>query len=177
MLNFRSIPNILTLFRIVLAFMLLFVVLHSNLLFLQNNLNYCATFIFCLASLTDFFDGYIARKFSFISTFGEIFDPLADKLLILSAFIGLLILDRVDPWSVFLILSREFFVTGLRVVAVSNGINVAASNLGKYKTASQIIAIIALFMDFDYAIFILWFAVFITIYSGYDYLRSYLTFK
>lgn len=103
--------------------------------------NYLTCLIFCIASFTDFFDGYIARRYNFHSRFGEVFDPLADKMLILSAFIALLILDRTSPWAVFLILSREFFITGLRVMVAGSGTSVAASRSGKYKTGAQITAI------------------------------------
>lgn len=178
MFRFEYLPNFLTILRIFLAFLLLCIMLYGDILFQapihSSWINYFSTLLFCIASITDFFDGLIARKFSIISTFGEIFDPLADKLLMLSAFIGLLVLDRVNAWAVFLILSREFFITGLRVVAVSKGINVAASNLGKYKTGFQITAIALLLMDYSFASYVLWLAVFITIYSGYDYVKSYL---
>ena len=129
--------------------------------------------MFCVASITDFFDGFIARAFNVSSAFGEIFDPLADKLLMLAALIGLLVWNRAEVWAVFLILSREFFITGLRVVAASKGIKVAASNLGKYKTGLQITAIAFLLMDYSFANATLWLAVALTLYSGYDYVRMY----
>ena len=91
----------------------------------------------------------------------------------LAAFIGLLVIDRVNVWAVFLILGREFFITGLRVVAAAKGLKVAASNLGKYKTGLQITAIAFLLMDYSFANATLWLAVIITLYSGYDYARSY----
>ena len=91
----------------------------------------------------------------------------------LSAFIGLLILNRADAWAVFLILGREFFITGLRVIAASKGLKVAASNLGKYKTGLQITAIAFLLMDYSFANATLWLAVIITLYSGYDYAKAY----
>lgn len=105
--------------------------------------------------------------------FGEIFDPLADKLLMLAALLGLLVLGRANVWAVFLILSREFFITGLRVVAASKGVRVAASNLGKYKTGLQITAIAFLLMDYSFGNATLWLAVFLTLYSGYDYVKMY----
>ena len=105
---------------------------------------------------------------------GAILDPLADKMLTLAAFLGLMILDRASPWAVFLILTREFFITGLRVVAVQEGRDVSASLLGKTKTVIQLIAIGFLLMDWIFAQTLLWCAVAITFYSGYEYTRDYL---
>lgn len=172
----QNIPNILTIFRIFLTFLMLFVIIYRPIpAFVDSSwINYMACLIFCIASITDFFDGYIARVYNVKSKFGEIFDPLADKMLILGAFIGLLLLDRANPWAVFLILSREFFITGLRVMAASDGKNVAANNLGKYKTGFQITAIAFLLADlFPGGEVLLWVAVFVTLYSGYDYTREY----
>ena len=172
----RNIPNILTIFRILLAFLLLCVILYRPFpSFVDFSwVNYTACLIFCIASITDFFDGYIARIYNVKSKFGEVFDPLADKMLILGAFIGLLLLERANPWAVFLILSREFFITGLRVIAASEGKNVAANNLGKYKTGFQITAVAFLLADlFPGGEALLWIAVFVTLYSGYDYTKAY----
>lgn len=119
----KSLPNFLTISRIFLSVFLLFFLLHSDLLLPdwvdKSWVNYFACLIFCIASITDFFDGYIARNFKLESTFGAVFDPLADKMLILSAFIGLLLVGKANAWAVFIILSREFFITGLRVVVAS----------------------------------------------------------
>ena len=173
----QSLPNILTIARIILSVLLLGILLYGEILLPlpihPSWINYFACLFFCIASATDFFDGFIARHYHANSVFGEIFDPLADKLLILSAFIGLLVLNRVDAWAVFLILGREFFITGLRVVAASKGLKVAASNLGKYKTGLQITAIAFLLMDYSFAWIFLWLAVILTLYSGYDYAKSY----
>ena len=174
----RHIPNILSISRIFLSFLLLFVVLHHTLIFPEyvdfSWVNYFACLIFCIASLTDFFDGYIAREYRVKSFFGEVFDPLADKMLILSGFIALLALDRASEWAVFLILSREFFITGLRVVAVGSGKSIAASNIGKYKTGAQITAIAFLLADFfPGGEVILWIATFLTLYSGLSYTVEY----
>ena len=158
-------PNLLTASRLLGTFVIPF-------LFFRGN--YIGTVLATVAfSITDFFDGFIARTFNVSSVFGEIFDPLADKLLMLAALIGLLVWNRADVWAVFLILSREFFITGLRVVAASKGIKVAASNLGKYKTGLQITAIAFLFMDYSFANATLWLAVALTLYSGFDYVRMY----
>ena len=176
-MNLKALPNILTTLRIGFAFLLLAILLYGR-DWLPDSIhptwiNYLACLVFCLASITDFFDGFIARNFQVTSVFGEIFDPLADKLLMLSAFIGLLILNRADAWAVFLILGREFFITGLRVIAASKGLKVDASNLGKYKTGFKITAIAFLLMDYSFANATLWLAVIITLYSGYDYAKAY----
>jgi len=169
----KHIPNILTISRMFLSIFLLAFLLHSELFlpsFVHSSwVNY----------LTDFFDGYIARYFNLGSVFGEVFDPLADKMLILSAFIGLLLIGHANPWAVFIILSREFFITGLRVVVASSGRSIAASRIGKYKTGAQIVAIIFLLLDFfPGGEILLWIATFITLYSGLDYsLRYYRSMK
>lgn len=174
----RNIPNILTILRILLTFLMLVVIIYGADLKPSwmhiSWVSYFSCLIFCIASLTDFYDGYIARNYNVHSKFGEVFDPLADKMLILGAFIGLIILQRANPWAVFLILSREFFITGLRVMAASDGKSVAASNLGKYKTGLQIAAIAFLLADlFPGGEALLWCATFITLYSGYDYTKKY----
>lgn len=174
----RHLPNILSISRIFLAILLLAVALHYDALLPsyvdKSWVNYLLCLIFCIASLTDFFDGYIAREYHLGSTFGEVFDPLADKMLILSAFIVLLILERASAWAVFLILSREFFITGLRVMAAGSGSSVAASTSGKYKTGMQIAAIAFLLADFfSGGEILLWLAVILTLYSGADYTLNY----
>lgn len=174
----RNIPNILTISRILLAILLLAIILHWDLIapnYVDRSwMNYFACLIFCIASITDFFDGYIARKFELKSSFGEVFDPLADKMLILAAFLGLLFLQRANYWAVFMILSREFFITGLRIVVAISNEKVAATSLGKYKTGFQILAIAFLLADFfPGGEALLWVAVFITIYSGLVYALNY----
>ncbi|MCI5969286.1 CDP-diacylglycerol--glycerol-3-phosphate 3-phosphatidyltransferase [Helicobacter sp.] len=177
MLKLESLPNFLTILRIAFSFLLLVIILYGNWILPPpihpSWINYFACLVFCVASITDFFDGFIARTFKAESVFGEIFDPLADKLLMLAALLGLLVLGRADVWAVFLILSREFFITGLRVVAASKGIKVAASNLGKYKTGLQITAIAFLLMDYSFGNATLWLAVLLTLYSGYGYVKMY----
>ena len=117
---------------------------------------------------------YIAREFNSGSVFGEVFDPLADKMLILGAFIGLLYLERANAWAVFIILAREFYITGLRVVVANSRQNIAASSLGKYKTGFQILAIAFLLANiFPGGVLLLWIAVFVTLYSGLDYTLKY----
>ena len=179
-----NLPNILAGFRILLApLMLLFLIYQNGCGFEScpfNNINihqswydYFAGLIFVIASITDFFDGYIARNWNQMTKLGSILDPLADKMLMLAGFIGLLVLDRADAFAIFLILSREFFITGLRVVAVSEGKEVASTMVGKVKTVVQMIAIGFLIMQWPLATQLLWLAVILTLYSGYEYIRDY----
>ncbi len=157
--------------------MLWFMIDQSNPIFSgwhESWFNYFAGLIFVLASVTDFFDGYIARNWNQMTKLGGILDPLADKMLVLAGFIGLIALDRANAFAVFLILSREFFITGLRVVAVAEGKNVASTMAGKVKTVVQMIAIGFLIMQWPFGSELLWIAVFFTLYSGYEYIRDYM---
>jgi len=137
-------------------------------------LDYMAGLIFVIASVTDFFDGFIARTWNQMTILGSILDPLADKMLVLAGFIGLLVLDRASAIAIFLILSREFFITGLRVVAISEGRDVSSSMAGKIKTVVQMIAIGFLIMNWAFGELLLWIAVALTLYSGYEYVRGYI---
>ncbi len=173
-----NLPNILAGFRILLApLMLWFMIDQSNPIFdgwHPSWFDYFAGLIFVIASVTDFFDGYIARSWNQMTKLGSILDPLADKMLVLAGFIGLVALDRASAFAVFLILSREMFITGLRVVAVSEGKSVASTMAGKVKTVVQMIAIGFLIMNWPLASELLWFATLLTLYSGYEYIREYL---
>lgn len=172
-----NIPNTLAFIRLLLApLMFLFLVNQEASFFAgihSSWLNYIAAFIFVLASATDFFDGYIARTFDQITTLGKILDPLADKMLTLAGFLGLMILGSASPWAIFLILTRELFITGLRVSAVAEGIDISASWMGKVKTVVQMIAIGFLLMGWPGGEMILWVAVLLTLYSGYEYVRDF----
>ena len=171
----KNVPNILASIRIFLAFLMyLFLVNRDFFPIHPSWMDYFAALIFVIASITDFFDGYIARNFNATSKLGEILDPLADKLLTLGAFLGLLYLHRANPWAVYLILVREFFITGLRVVMASEGLSVKASFAGKVKTVFQMIAIGFLLMNWPLGNILLWIAVFLTLYSGLDYLKVYI---
>lgn len=136
-----------------------------------------ATLIFIIAASTDGLDGYIARSRKMVSNLGKLLDPLADKLLIAAVLISLVDMGKLDAWIAIVIISREFAVTGLRQVALLEGTVMAASKWGKWKTAIQITAIIALllnnfpfnFIDFPFDIWSSWLAAAITIYSGIDY--------
>lgn len=172
-----NLPNFLAVLRILAApLMFWFLVDRNNPLFEGWHvswLDYFAALVFVLASITDFFDGFIARQWDQMTKLGAILDPLADKMLMLAGFIGLVYIERASPWAVFLILSREFFITGLRVAMASEGKSVSASFAGKAKTVVQMIAIGFLLMNWPFATEILWFAVFLTIYSGYEYVKGY----
>ena len=173
-----NLPNILAGLRILLApLMLWFMVDQSNSIFKgwdPSWFDYFAGLIFVIASVTDFFDGFIARQWNQMTKLGSILDPLADKMLVLAGFIGLLVMGRAGAFAVFLILSREFFITGLRVVAVAEGKEVASTMSGKVKTVMQMIAIGFLLMNWPMATELLWLAVGLTLYSGYEYIRDYL---
>ena len=172
-----NLPNALALFRIALApLMLWFLLARDFSIFASWHpswFDYFAGLIFVIASVTDFFDGFIARSWNQMTKLGAILDPLADKMLMLAGFLGLVMINRASVWAVFLMLSREFFITGLRVVAVSEGKDVASTMAGKIKTVVQMFAIGFLIMNWPYATEILWLAVILTIYSGYEYTRDY----
>ena len=135
---------------------------------------YFAGLIFVIASVTDFFDGYIAREWNQSSQLGAILDPLADKMLVIGAFLGLLMIGEISIWAVYIILIRELFISGLRINAISEGIDISASWSGKVKTVVQMVAIGFLLMDWVFANEILWLAVILTIYSGGEYVIGYI---
>ena len=139
---------------------------------------YLAALIFIIAASTDGLDGYIARKRKQITNLGKLMDPLADKLLISAALISLVELGKISGWIAVAIIGREFFVTGLRAIAATEGVVIAASPLGKIKTISQIIAISAILLnnfplslitDLPFGEYAMYVAVFFTIWSGVDY--------
>lgn len=136
-----------------------------------------AALIFIIAASTDSLDGYIARKRKLVTNLGKLLDPLADKLLVSAVLVSLVEMDKLDAWIAIVIISREFAVTGLRQIALLEGIVMAASKWGKWKTGVQITAIIALlinnfpfaFLNFRFDLLASWVAAVITIYSGFDY--------
>ncbi len=140
--------------------------------FLLVNIKYgalLAAAVFILAAATDGLDGYLARSRNEVTRLGILLDPLADKLLITAALVSLIQLDRVSAWVAMLILGREFAITGLRLVAAAEGVVISASKLGKFKTISQIVAIVAVLINFPANQALLWIAVAITVWSGIDY--------
>ena len=171
-----NLPNSLAFFRILLAPLMFFMLVNAPGIFTQIHIswiNYFAALIFVIASVTDFFDGYIARSWDQKTKLGAILDPLADKMLILAAFLGLMMLGRASAWAVYLILIREFFITGFRVVMASDGVEVAASMAGKVKTVSQMFAVGFLLMSWPGGELLLWIAVALTLYSGFEYIFAY----
>ena len=110
---------------------------------------YISLTLFVVASVTDWFDGYLARKNNLVTNFGKFMAPLADKLLVCSAMICMIELNRLPAWFVIIIIGREFIISGFRLIAAENGIVIAANYWGKFKTASQMIMIILLILHFD----------------------------
>ncbi|ABO50446.1 CDP-diacylglycerol--glycerol-3-phosphate 3-phosphatidyltransferase [Desulforamulus reducens MI-1] len=136
--------------------------------------------VFILAASTDGLDGYIARKNKQVTTLGKFMDPLADKLLVSAALIVLVELDKLSAWVAIIIIGREFMVTGLRAIAATEGVVISASKLGKWKTVTQIVAIVAMFLHnitfqflgFDLGKIAMAVAVFFTLWSGIDYMAK-----
>ena len=132
-----NLPNALTIFRVILTPFFIYLLFSSS---MYSNLY--ALIIFILASVTDAFDGYYARKYNIETEFGNFLDPLADKILVSSAFISFYLLDLIELWMVVVILSRDFFITCLRIVMKKNGQSLKTSRIAKSKTAVQLILII-----------------------------------
>jgi CDP-diacylglycerol---glycerol-3-phosphate 3-phosphatidyltransferase len=182
-----NLPNILTLLRIASI-----PVMATLLLSPSRSAGFWAAFVFAIASITDWLDGYLARRMGIVTVFGKFLDPIADKLIVMSALIMILPYDRAPAWMVLVILGREIIITGLRGLASTEGIIIPASNLGKFKTIFQIVAILGLLLHYDYhwffavdnpylyvnmhniGIFYLWIATIITIWSGVDYLAKFI---
>jgi CDP-diacylglycerol--glycerol-3-phosphate 3-phosphatidyltransferase len=160
-------PNVLTLLRILLVPVLVVALLEET-----PDGDVIAAAVFALAALTDGLDGYIARRRKQVTTFGKLMDPLADKLLVIAALISLVSLDRLAAWVAMVIIARELAVTGLRTIAAEQGVVIAASWLGKLKTALQVAAITCL-IAFDpspaWVDALLYVAVAVTVISGADY--------
>lgn len=180
-----NVPNILAFIRILMAPIMFWVILTPE-YFTEQGIHitwvyYLAALLFVLASTTDFFDGYIARMLDQTTLLGQILDPLADKMLTIGAFLALMVAGDANVWAVYIIIVRELFITGLRTVAVAEGIDVSASLAGKVKTVVQMIAIGFLIMHWsleEYVHFevdnaLLWFATLLTVYSGAEYLMGF----
>jgi len=179
-----NLPNKITLTRIflvpIIVIFLLIKIDIGHITIAGETLTYnelIATFIFILAASTDGLDGYLARKRKLVTNLGKFLDPLADKLLVTAALISLVQMQRLGAWIAIIIISREFAVTGLRLVAAADGNVIAASKLGKIKTVTQIIAIVLLMLNnfpfeilnIPIATIMIWLAALITIVSGFDY--------
>ena len=142
----------------------------------NQTLRYVAAAIFIIASLTDMLDGKIARKYNLVTNFGKFMDPLADKLLVCSALICLVELKELPAWMVIVIISREFIISGFRLVASDNGVVIAASYWGKFKTTFQMIAVVLLILGIPslsmVTTAVVWIALVLTVISLVDYITK-----
>ncbi|MGT2744140.1 CDP-diacylglycerol--glycerol-3-phosphate 3-phosphatidyltransferase [Streptococcus phocae subsp. phocae] len=170
MIKKENIPNLLTLGRIALIPLFLLITSLSTTTFWHT----IAAVIFAVASFTDYLDGYLARKWHVVTNFGKFADPLADKILVMSAFIMLVGLNLAPAWVAAIIICRELAVTGLRLLLVENGGTVLSAAMpGKIKTATQMIAIICLLCHWTLiGTIFLYVALGFTVYSGYDYFKG-----
>ena len=168
-----NLPNKLTIFRVILIPFFVFFMLAP---YFPDNGKYIAVAIFIIASLTDMLDGKIARKYNLVTNFGKFMDPLADKLLVCSAMICLVATGQLASWIVIIIISREFIISGFRLIAADNGIVIAASYWGKFKTVFQMLMIIVLIHDIQNAgfqvlgVILTYVALVLTVVSLIDYI-------
>ena len=176
-----NIPNILSLSRVFLApLVLIFLTVRIKApvkffesLGIEVSLgDLLAVTVFIIAAITDSLDGYIARRFKLVTTLGKFIDSLADKVLVIAALLALVELNRLPSWMVMIIITREFVVTGLRLVAAAQGVVIAASRGGKTKTFTQIIAIILLILNLPGRMIAMWVAMILTVTSGMQYLMN-----
>lgn len=175
-----NLPNRLTVARFILAVPFVFLLQESTHPRMGTVFRLISLIIFIIASLTDFFDGYIARKYNLITDFGKIMDPLADKILVISALVVFVQLNYIPAWMSIIVLAREFLISGIRILAAAKGEVIAAGNLGKYKTTSQMIVIIIILSigtipfkflgwNFTVAEILMLVPVILTIWSGWEY--------
>lgn len=178
-----NLPNKLTIFRMILIVPFVILLLGNyqqwgwfTAIFggISEYVDYIALAIFIIASLTDLIDGKIARKYNLVTNFGKFMDPLADKLLVCAALVALVEMGRIPSWVVIVIISREFIISGFRTVASDNGVVIAASYWGKFKTTFQMIMVCLMIANIE-AIAILtttimWVALVLTVVSLIDYL-------
>ncbi|WP_313583730.1 CDP-diacylglycerol--glycerol-3-phosphate 3-phosphatidyltransferase [Lacrimispora sp.] len=169
-----NLPNKLTILRVIMIpFFVLFLLLDGG---TNASYRYIAAVIFIVASFTDFLDGNIARKYGLVTNFGKFMDPLADKLLVCAGLICFTALGQLSAWIVIVIISREFIISGFRLVASDNGVVIAASYWGKFKTVSQMIMSVLLILNIP-ALYILttvfvWIATILTLVSLVDYIAK-----
>ena len=145
-----NLPNKLTIFRVILIVPFIILLLGGHAGWFGENTfvtDMIALAIFIIASLTDLIDGKIARKYNLITDFGKFMDPLADKLLVCSAMIALIEMNRIPSWVVIIIIAREFIISGFRLIASDNGVVIAASYWGKFKTTFQMLMVIVLILN------------------------------
>ena len=168
-----NLPNKFTIFRVIfIPFFVVFLLLDPS----NQTYRYIADAIFIIASLTDMLDGKIARKYNLVTNFGKFMDPLADKLLVSAAMICLIATGQLAAWIVIVIISREFIISGFRLIASDNGIVIAASYWGKFKTVFQMLMIIVLIANIQLPFFtvlgtiLIYVALVLTIVSLIDYI-------
>ena len=169
-----NLPNKLTVLRVILIpFFVVSMMIENG---ASQTFRYVAAAIFIIASLTDMLDGKIARKYNLVTNFGKFMDPLADKLLVCSALICLIQLGQLPAWMVIIIVSREFIISGFRLVAAEQGIVIAASYWGKFKTTFQMIAVVLMILNFEalsaVTLICTWAALILTIISLVDYIAK-----
>ena len=166
-----NLPNKLTIFRVILIIPFVIFMLSD---FLGDATKWVALAIFIIASLTDLLDGKIARKYNLITNFGKFMDPLADKLLVSAAMICLVEIGKIPSWIVIVIISREFIISGFRLIASDNGVVIAASYWGKFKTVFQMVMVVLMIADISQihllTTAIMWIALVLTVISLIDYL-------
>lgn len=169
-----NLPNKLTLLRVLMVPVFVALLLFEG--GANQTLRIAAAVVFVAASFTDFLDGQIARRCNLVTNFGKFMDPLADKLLVCSALICLVELSALPAWMVIVIIAREFIISGFRLVAADNGIVIAASWWGKFKTVSQMIAVILLILNIPALALVtqvfVWIALVLTVVSLVDYLAK-----
>lgn len=168
-----NLPNKLTVVRMALVPFFVAALLLSM---TNDSLKWVALALFVIASLTDFADGYIARKYNLITNFGKFMDPLADKILTISGMICLIELGRIPSWIVVIIVAREFIISGFRLVAAENGVVIAANYWGKFKTTFQMIMIILMIMNIPQlqilTDIVMWIALALTLISLWTYIMA-----
>lgn len=167
-----NLPNKITIFRVCMIPLFLITLLVQGIPYGK----YIALTIFILACLSDALDGHLARKYQLITNFGKFMDPLADKLLVCSALICFIELELIPAWVVIVIISREFIISGFRLVASDNNVVIAASYWGKFKTTAQMILCILLILNWDLTVFhvleqiFIYLSLFLTVVSLIDYI-------
>lgn len=166
-----NLPNKLTIFRVIMIPFFVFFMLTD---YAGTASKWIALAIFIAASLTDLLDGKIARKYNLVTNFGKFMDPLADKLLVCAALICLVDMGKLASWMVIIIISREFIISGFRLIASDNGVVIAASYWGKFKTTFQMVMICLMIADIEaislLTVIVTWAALILTVVSLIDYL-------
>ena len=166
-----NLPNKLTVLRVIMIPFFVAALLYDG--GANQNMRYVAAALFIIASLTDMLDGKIARKYNLLTNFGKFMDPLADKLLVCSALICMIELRELPAWMVIIIISREFIISGFRLVASDNGVVIAASYWGKFKTTFQMIGVVLLIFNIPalsmVTTIVIWIALALTVISLVDY--------